>query len=36
MLRMFARAQSGQVQTRNPARTDDDHDSGGGKDGVGV
>lgn len=36
MLRMFARAQSGHVQTRIPARTAGDHESGGGTEGVGA
>jgi hypothetical protein len=35
MLRMFARAHSGQVQTRRPFSTAGDHDSGGGTEGVG-
>ena len=35
MLRMFARAHSGQVQTRRPFSTAGDQVSGGGTDGVG-
>jgi hypothetical protein len=36
MLRMLARAQSGQVQTRTPLEMAGDHDKGGGTDGVGT
>ena len=35
MLRMFARAHSGQVQTLRPFSTAGDQDSGGGTEGVG-
>ena len=34
MLRMFARAQSGQVQTRRPSSIAGDQVNGGGTDGV--